>query len=338
MAWAAPIAGAVVGGLMNKGGSTSVQSADPWSGVQPALREMYAAALQNFQGSGPQYYPGQTVAPQSPVTQQAQQGIYDIATQPNQLLGAAQGQAADTLNGQYFGANPAMQGLYATGSGQYLNSNPYLDETFNRASDAVGKQFSKNVMPSIASMFSSAGRYGSNQMAEGMGQAQERYGDTLNNLATDIYGGNYGRERVLQQQALGEMGSQFGRERLLQSQAMGAAPGLAQADYFDMGQLMGLGTSQDVYNQRVLGADVDRYNYGQNAPNAELEFLRSILQGGGGMGGTTTQSSSGNPLMGALGGFQLSQSLFGGSTNPQYQGFTGTSLAPFFYGSGTSGD
>lgn len=317
MGWAAaaPIIGSVVGGLMSSGGSssTSVQKADPWEGVQPALRQLYESALGNFQGPGPQYYPGQTVAPQGPVTQQAQQGVYDVATQPNELLGQAQGQASDTLNGSYFGANPSMEGLYAAGSGQYLNSNPYLDETFNRAAQGVGDQFSKNVMPGIASMFSAGGRYGSNQMAEGMGQAQQQYGNTLNNLATDIYGGNYGRERVLQQQALGEMGTQFGRERAFQSQAMNAAPGLAQGDYFDMGQLMNLGTTQDLFNQQMLGADMDRYNFGQNAPNQELAFLANLLNGGQGMMGSTgSVSQPGSPLAGALGGYQLGTSLLGG--------------------------
>lgn len=199
--------------------------------------------------------------------------------------------------------NFSTKPLQAIGSGEFLNANPYLDEMFGRASSAVGEQFRKNVMPGIASAFSAGGRYGSNAMQEGLGQAEQRYGETLGNLATDIYGQNYARERALQQQALSELGSQFGRERLLQNQAMGAAPGLANADYFDINQLMGLGAQQDAYSQALLDSDINRWNFNQNAPNQELAFLNSILQGGLGLSGSTTsQNYPRNPLAGAVGG------------------------------------
>lgn len=353
MAWAAPIAGAVVGGLMSKSGSgsTSTQTAEPWSGVQPALTQLYSSALNNFNGGGPQYYPGSTVAGQSNATQQSQQGVYDIASNPSQNLGAAQQQNYDTLNGSYFGQNPATQGLYdfagadfmnsgngglaglqATANGDFLNANPNVDAMFNQASQGVGRQFSQNVLPGVASMFSAGGRYGSGQMANGVDQASQQYGNTINGLATSIYGGNYANERALmsgaqntltqaglagrglQQNALGMLGDQFGRERVLQQGAVGQAPGLAQADYYDMGQMANLGATQDTYSQSLINADMARYNFGQNAPNQQLNFLSSILNGAP-MGNTTTQFAPGNPIMGALGGYQLGGALakgFGG--------------------------
>lgn len=45
---------------MSGGGGTTVQSQDPWSGVQPYLRNLYRGADQTFRGGGPQYFPGQT--------------------------------------------------------------------------------------------------------------------------------------------------------------------------------------------------------------------------------------------------------------------------------------
>lgn len=341
-----PLIGTVAGGLFGGGDSTStqVQKADPWEGVQPALRELYSSGLRNFQGAGPQYYPSSTVAPQSDVTQLAQQGVYGLATQPSPVLGAGQQQAYNTLGNEYLYSNPATQDLYnlagrdylqsspamwdlyTTGSGQMLNANPYLDDMFGRASSAVGRQFSNNVMPGIASMFSGAGRFGSNQMAEGLGQAQQQYGDVLNNLATDIYGGNYARERGLQQQALGQLGQFglagqglqqqalgqlgdiFGRERINQMSMVGQAPELNQADYFGMGALSNLGAAQDVYNQSIIGADVNRYNFGQQQPNTELAFLSQLLQGYP-SGQTSSSTQPGSPLTGALGGFNIGQGL-----------------------------
>lgn len=70
--------------------------------------------------------------------------------------------------------------------GDYLNNNPYLDAMFNRAAGQVGSR--------VNSQFTSAGRYGS-------GAHQGVLGESLGNLATDIYGGNYARERANQQAA-----------------------------------------------------------------------------------------------------------------------------------------
>jgi hypothetical protein len=346
MSWLAPIAGAVIGGIMGGGDSTSTttQKADPWEGVQPALRQLYEGALQNFQGPGQQYYPGLTVAPQSGVTQQAQQALYQLTSEQNPVLGAASQSAYNMLDPSSLYGNPAMQDLYdfagqdflgsspaawqmnQTASGGMLNANPYLDQMFDRASSAVGRQFSKNVMPGIASMFSGAGRFGSNQMAEGLGQAQQQYGDTLDRLATDIYGGNYATERGLQQgaqqtlggwglagrglqqSALSDIGSQYDRSKAMQLQAMGLAPTLNQADYYGPMQLMGLGGQQDAYNQQLINADMARYNFGQQQPSFNLNLLSQLLQGYP-QGSSSTMNQPGSALGGAFGGLQMGQAI-----------------------------
>lgn len=360
-----PIAGSIIGGLSSgdssgpTGTSTVVQKADPWEGVQPALRTLYDAALQNFSGQGPQYYPSSTVAPQSPVTQQAQEGTYALATAESPVLRQGQQMAYNTFGNEYLYANPAMQdlydfagrdylasspamwNLYGVGSGMMLNQNPYIDEMFNQAAGSVGRQFSKNVQPGIASMFEGAGRFGSNQMAEGLGQAQEEYGNVLNDLAVRMYGGNYATERgyqqqalgqlgqfglqgqALQQQAAGQVGDIFSRERALQAGMLPMAPALDQADYYGVDRLSNLGMQQDQYNQRVIDADIARYNFGQNQPNNELLFLKSLLSDFP-VGQTTTTtaqgpSQQGNPITGLLGGYNLGKSVFdsiGGGYNP----------------------
>jgi hypothetical protein len=341
-----PVIGGVLGGLFGGGDSTttSVQKADPWEGVQPALKELYSGALSNYQSGGPQYYPGSTIAPQSPTTQLAQQGIYNLATNPSPVLQMGQQQAYSTLMGDYLNQNPGMQDLYNfagqdfmqgspamqqlgnTASGQMLNSNPYLDQMFGKASSAVGRQFSNNVMPGVASMFAGGGRYGSNQMAEGLGQAQQQYGNTLNDLATQIYGGNYSNERQLQQgaqTALGQFGLQgrgqqigaagavggmYGDERNRQMGAVSQAPGLDQADYFGMGALANVGAAQDAYNQSVVTGDVNRYNFGQQAPDQQLQQLAALLYGYP-KGKSDSVTQPGSPLAGAMSGFNIGQGL-----------------------------
>lgn len=355
MPWISVI-GAIGGGLMSSMGSdsssTQTQTAEPWSGVQPHLRTMYDAALSNFQQGGPQYYPNSTVAPKSPVTGMAEQGLFGRATTGNALLPTGQSAAASTLNDDYMWGNPAMLGqlfmsqggdaagmdrLMDIGSGSMLNANPYVDDMFNNAADRVGEQFSKHVMPGVTSMFAGAGRYGSNQHAEGLGAAQGQFGDMLNRLATSIYGGNYANERGLQQQALNtagqfdlqgrslqqgaldSAGTMFGRERVMQGQAAGMAPELSQADYFDIAQLMGLGGQQDAFSQSLLNSDIARWDFNQQAPQNSISFLNNILAGVP-WGGTKTSNTQNpySPLAGMLGGARLG-SMF--APQPAVSGF-----------------
>lgn len=91
--------------------------------------------------------------------------------------------------------------------GDYLNSNPYLDAMYNKAAGKVGAN--------VAGYFSGKGRYGS-------GAHQGVLQEGLNNLATDIYGGNYNAERARQQSAA--MGSaDFGTASILQPFTRGKA-------------------------------------------------------------------------------------------------------------------
>lgn len=110
------------------------------------------------------------------------------AAQQPYLLAGFQG-ALNTL-GQTAPSNtlgPANQGLLSTIRGDYLNANPYLDATYQRAA--------AQVLPGVEGYFSRAGRTGSNSAANALG-------DTSVKLATDIYGQNYARERGLQNSAI----------------------------------------------------------------------------------------------------------------------------------------
>jgi hypothetical protein len=84
--------------------------------------------------------------------------------------------------------------------GDYLNSNPYLDAMYDKA---AGK-----TSAGVNAMFSKSGRYGS-------GAHQGVMGETLGNLATDIYGQNYARERGYQQNAALQS-DDFGTATILQ--------------------------------------------------------------------------------------------------------------------------
>lgn len=113
-------------------------------------------------------------------------------------IGATSGMLGNTAN---WGVNQ----LDSTLSGQYLNpgTNPYLNATYDQAAGKVAQQYSTAIAPGLAAGAQRAGQFGSSAMNEAMLMSQGQLGNTLNDLATNIYGGNYQQER----------GRQLGRSR-----------------------------------------------------------------------------------------------------------------------------
>lgn len=173
------------------------------------------------------------------------QNIRDLAGN-NQLQSGANNLATQTLNGGFLG------------------SNPYLDQTFNQAALATQNQ--------LASQFAGAGR--NVDASEGLRSQQ------LNDLATQIYGGNYQAERDRQQQTLG------------------MSPALNQSQYTGANALLGIGAQQQAQNQAA---------YDQPG-NALDQYMQRV---GGSYGQVTSQPSNRSPLGGALGGAMLGSQLGG---------------------------
>lgn len=121
--------------MSDKGGTTSTTQTNqqPWSGQQPYLSNLFQQAQNNYNSSNPQYYPGQTVANQSPATQAYQSGTIARATNGSPLNQAAGQYATDAMQGG--GMNPLFQSV------------------------------ASKVLPTVSSQFSLAGRYGSPDQA-----------------------------------------------------------------------------------------------------------------------------------------------------------------------------
>lgn len=83
--------------------------------------------------------------------------------------------------------------LQQTAAGNY--NNPYLDATFNQASQAVNANYLNNVVPTTNTTAQMAGRYGSNAQVTQQGADAAAYLQAQNNLATQIYGSAYSAER-----------------------------------------------------------------------------------------------------------------------------------------------
>jgi len=316
---------------MSDGGKGADQNITnvPWTGQQPHLQNLFGAAGNLFQQQGQQYYPGAGYVPFSPQTQQA----FDLTTQRSfgspyeqaagqysTLASQAGGQGASTLfnmardpygaalgGGLGAGESPGFNPGAATASGAFLNANPFLNEMFGQAAGNLSEQFSQGVMPSIAATFGGAGRTGGGLFGATVGTAAGQLADAQAQLASDIYGQNYARERGLQmgtyeqamQRAL-QAGSTLGQ------QALGAgalAPGLQAMDYQNIDRLMGVGGRVEDQARQILGDDLARWQFQQQWPYTALDQYSNIIQGlPAGYGTQTTSGGQGSPLLGALGG------------------------------------
>ena len=121
-------------------GTTHItQNTDPWSGQQPYITKGFERAESDLLNTPRSMYPNSMVVPYSNQTEQA--------------LGMTENRA---LQG-----SPALQAcnqaIAHTASGQYLNSNPYLQSAIDAASSGITRNYQNAVAPGIDSAAASAG-------------------------------------------------------------------------------------------------------------------------------------------------------------------------------------
>lgn len=298
---------------MSGGGSRNQsvsQTNEPPSYLRPYLNEAAWRSQQSYYDeTNNQYYPGQTVVGHSGETEQALGGITQRAQSGSPVNQAASGFAARTLGGapstQYgSGQNPYANAQNPFGSG----SNPYLDQTFNKAADSVQNR--------LQSGFAGSGR----DIAAGRPAAAQE----MNDLAANIYGGDYQNERNRQLQyqsqltGIGAQGYELERDRMandIQQQrqqqlgVLGMAPGIANQDYVDLDRLRGVGAEREDLTGRQMEDAAARWDYSQNQPGLALDSYITRLQGMPGSAITTNTPIYRNQAAGALGGAALGQQV-----------------------------
>jgi hypothetical protein len=251
--------------------STTTTAVDP--AIQPYLTYGLSEARKQYEGGGPQFYPGQGYVGPSTTTQTALQALQARAMAGNPLLAQAQGNVSGMLAGDYLGGNPFFQGA------------------FQPAATAAQTAFQKSI-GDISSAASKAGRYGSGAMGTLENQAAGTFAQKLADTAGKLSYENYAQERQNQMRALG------------------MAPGLAEADYQDINKLLGAGQLGEGYQTSALQADMARYNFEQNAPQRNLtNYLNMVYGFPAGRTQTQTTPYYTNPTATALGtgllGFNL---------------------------------
>ena len=196
-----------------------------------------------------QPYQGQTVAQLNNYQTGALDAQAQRAVQGSAVNGAAQNEVTKTLQGGY------------------LNNNPYLDATINRAQG--------DVIRNSAGIEARSGSFGNSGL-------QQNTAQQLGDISSQIRGADYANER----------------NRM--SNAVSQAPMIANQDYVDINALRNSGDAYRTQEQANLTNQEGRFNEARNYPKDQLATL------GRGLGFNTgsTSSSTGpgsNPYAQALG-------------------------------------
>lgn len=217
---------------MSKGSTpqniTTTSSSEPSEFIRPYLEGAMDDAQTLYESDMPNFFPEATFVGFSPETDTALELARARATSGNPLLGSAQGEINKILSGDYLSPS----------------TNPYSQALFNQMAGDITSQ--------VQSQFSKAGRLGSSAN-------QETLTRSLGELANQVYG------------------DQFNRERDRQFQATQLAPGLAQADYGDIEALASVGAEREALDMAQLQDAVARFDFEQQKPYLKLnQFLGAL--------------------------------------------------------------
>lgn len=113
----------------------------------------------------------------------------------------------DALNYSMLG--PKSDIGYGTAAGNWLNSNPYIDEVVNNTTQQIADNYNKSYIPQALSSFASSGRYGSGLFQKTLADTQSQMNKDVGNAANQAYYNNYNTERGYQENALSRLGQQY---------------------------------------------------------------------------------------------------------------------------------
>lgn len=264
-----PVAHAGGGG---GGDTTTTTVAEPPAWQTPYIKAALQEAQTQYQEPGPFYYPYSTVAPQNAVQQASQAGALNYASG-----GAAQ--VADTAKAAYNYGIKAADPL----------RNPFFAATADAIARPLQQTLTQQYLPQIDAGAVAAGQYGGARQGVAQNLAlqttQQAIGDQLSKFGSNAY--NAGLNSL--QQSLAQTPT---------VQNAGLVPSQIQGS---------VGDALQQYQQQLLQADIDRYNYYQQLPYQKLQQFAGIVGNPLGTSQVSTapgQTESGG-LTGALGGAAL---------------------------------
>jgi hypothetical protein len=191
-----------------------------------------------------------------------------------------------------------------TVGGQYLHpdTNPYLQDTYNRAARGVTDQYTYATQPGLTAQAVRNRAMGNSGQQQYEDMARWSLGENLSGLASDIYGGNYQTER----------------DHMVNTMQM--APQMQAMGYRDNTALMGLGDIRRGVGQELINQSILQDYEARMAPLRALDVLGSGISAAAGGGSSVTSTSPtffpASGAAGALGagllGLGVGNMFFGG--------------------------
>jgi len=201
--------------------------------------------------------------------------------------------------------------------GYGYQKNPYLDSMASNITSQVNDNWSRNLAPSIRSGAIQNGSYGGSRQGVVEANALKDINSGLTNALTNLYGQDYQTS----------MGRNLQRYQGDQSYDLGLRNN-------DLGfSTLDFNINQGNVNNQLAGANLGMNTWGtqqqgnqagitagtniQNTPyNNWSNFNTAANNVGQGLASNTTnQDAQGNPILGALGGWQLGSQLYSGAGN-----------------------
>ena len=283
---------------MSKGsqpaGSTTTTQTPP-SYMYPYIGTALGQASSLLGSYGPQYYPSQQTAGFSAPQQAAMSGITALAKNGTTAGNAGMNFDANLLNGNFSGPQATLAQM-----GQGGVTNPILNSMFQQAAGQVQNQ--------LQSEYGNAGR--------NISASAPMMGQTLDKLATNIYGGAYAQDQANALAANQALGNE-------QQDALEMVPGLNNMQFGNLGQEMNVGGMVQNQAQNLINANMTKYNYYQLLPYQQLQQYEQYLSGvqpGSQQTNPYFNNPTANGLNTALGLQQLYNGM--GNTGGYYSGST----------------
>lgn len=238
--------------------------------------------------------------------------------------GSSGGSAGGGGGGSYGGGTTGGSASSSGGSMSFNPTmNPYLQQMGDMMAGTMTNNWQRKVQPQIASQSIAAGGYGGSRQGVAEANSANDLNMGIGSALANLYGQGYGQglnyDLGLQNLGLGysNLDRNINNDNL-NWQMQGANFGLNIYDRLQQANQLGLQTGSQI----------------QNTP---WNYWNQFSQGANSLGqgyGTTTQSSGGNPFMGALGGAQMGNQI-GNWWNSQQPSSNGTS---WFTGTQGMGD
>lgn len=275
----------------------------------PFLDYGFGEAKNLYNAGAPAYYPGQTVAGMNDYQTGAinAMGTFNpwatnaYANVGSTMMGGAD-QSVNTLNniaGMQQGPQANMMSM-----DQLNQYQPMINQMVDSATQQGMRTYNEQFNPQLNANAAASGNLGSSRAGIAQGIAQRGIAEQATQVGANAMNNlfNQGNQMNL---ANANLNQNFMNTQMNAATNLGrfAGAGADMINSADTSRLMGnqtnlaAGDIQNEYDQSVLNADIDRYNYNQNKDNQWLQNYMSLIQGNYGMSGNQTANTK-DPSMG----------------------------------------